>query len=173
MGGVTEIRGIESLIKAASLARVKLILAGRFNNQVFENKMKALPEWKNVEYLGEVSRSQMIQIFQKASLGMICFLPEPNHVNASPNKFFEYLSAGIPIVTSNFAHWQKFIQEYQIGVTFTPGDEKDMAKAIQSIINNDKYLAQASERAKKLCIEQHNWDNEYKKIKNVYNKITQ
>lgn len=171
VGGVTRIRGLKSLVLAASLSSCKLILGGSFDEKAYEEELKSLPEWNNVEYLGQVSREQMFEVFKRSSLGIIPFLPEPNHVKATPNKFFEYLSAGLPIVISNFEKWQSFIDRYGVGKTFIPGDEKSMAKAINSLLQDKDALEQMSHDARKLTIETRNWDNEAQKIKNLYQKV--
>ena len=172
IGGVTRIRGLKSLVQATSHGNFKLYLGGSFDENAFEQEVKELPEWKNVEYLGQVSRKEMFEVFEKSSLGIIPFLPEPNHINATPNKFFEYLSAGLPIVISNFTMWQKFMDTYQVGDTFQPGDPKDLALAISKLLDNRDELSLMSEKSKDLVLEKRNWDKEYFKIKKLYQRIS-
>ena len=141
------------------------------DEKAFENELKSLPEWENVEYFGQVDRKKMFEIFSKSCVGIIPFLPEPNHVNATPNKFFEYLSAGLPIVISNFPKWQSFIDKHDVGATFEPGNPEDLGKKLREILDKRQELDELGQKAKNLVIEKRNWDNEYKKIKNLYERI--
>lgn len=171
VGGVTRIRGLKSLVKAAHIANCKLILGGSFDERSFEEELKGLPEWRNVEYLGQVSREEMLKVFQRSCLGIIPFLPEPNHINATPNKFFEYLSAGLPILTSSFPKWKQFIEENQVGDTFSAGDEHDLALKLNKLLEDMAQLSSMSKEARELVIAKRSWDGEFKKIKSVYTKI--
>lgn len=172
VGGVTRIRGLKSLVEATKFSNTKLLLGGSFDEKKFEEELKSLPEWKsNVTYFGQVTREQMFDIFKKSNLGIIPFLPEPNHVNATPNKFFEYLSAGLPIVISNFEKWQIFINKHEVGKTFNPGDSEDLGRAINVLLSDLNSLKTMSDKSRTLVIEKRNWDNEYAKIKKLYQQI--
>lgn len=171
VGGVTRIRGLKSLVQATKYANCKLLLAGSFDETAFEEEVKNVPEWENVEYLGQVDRKKMFEIFSKSCVGIIPFLPEPNHVNATPNKFFEYLSAGLPIVISNFPKWEIFIDKHEVGATFEPGNAEDLGQKLGKILDKRHELDMLSQKAKNLVIEKRNWDNEYKKIKDLYESI--
>ncbi|MAZ47783.1 MAG: glycosyl transferase [Halobacteriovoraceae bacterium] len=172
IGGVTRIRGLKSLVQATEIGNFKLLLGGSFDEKAFEDELKSLLEWKNVKYYGQVSRDQMFEIFKESNLGIIPFLPEPNHVNATPNKFFEYLSAGLPIVISNFEKWQNFINKHKVGRTFNPGDSEDLGRAINDLLSDREALKNMSDKSKTLVIEKRNWDNEYTKIKKLYQQIS-
>ena len=48
--------------------------------------------------------------FQGRRLVLVTFLKTPNHIDAQPNKMFEYMSAGLPIITSNFPLWREIVE---------------------------------------------------------------
>src|SRR6202008_1790834 len=57
-----------------------------------------------------------------------------------PNKFFEYLHAGLPVVASDFPELRRIIDSYQAGVTCDPEDPRAIAAAIGSVVDDpDRY----------------------------------
>ena len=111
IGGISEIRGIETLVKACEFIDGKLVLAGKFNNAALEQRVKSLEGWKKVEFKGFVNREEAKHIMAESKAGIVTFLPLPNHINAQPNKMFEYMSASLPVICSNFPLWRSIIEK--------------------------------------------------------------
>lgn len=171
VGAISDIRGIEQLVESLKNTKIKLYLAGTFNNINFEDKVKKSEGWKNVEFLGQINREQMKEYLLKSKLGIIPFLPAPNHINANPNKFYEYLSAGVPIACSNFPLWKDFVTEHNIGITFNPKSPSDIFKKIDQLINNSNELEAMSKNAKLIIKNECNWEKEAQELLRVYRRI--
>ena len=52
--------------------------------------------------------------------GVVTFNPVPNYVNSLPIKMFEYMSAGLPVVCSDFESWKEIVEDNGCGVTADP-----------------------------------------------------
>jgi glycosyltransferase involved in cell wall biosynthesis len=61
-----------------------------------------MPGWRKVDERGFVDRENVRDILAHSVAGLVTFLGVPNHINAQPNKMFEYMSAGLPVIASNF-----------------------------------------------------------------------
>jgi len=175
-GGITEKRGIYQLIKAIEFVNEKmdcrLILAGEIYPKEFYKRLKKMNGWKYVEYKGLLSREDMAKELSKAKLGVVLFLPEKNHIEAQPNKLFEYMSAKLPIICSNFPLWEEIVTKNNIGVSADPTDPNNIANAIIDFLNfSEEKINTMRERAKYLIDTKYNWENEEKKLINLYKNL--
>ena len=56
-------------------------------------------------------------------------------MDAWPIKLFEYMSAGIPVIASNFPKWKGIIQENNCGIFVDPTNAEDIANARRILAN--------------------------------------
>ena len=115
MGAISEIRGIESLINACENINGTLVLAGKFTSKYLEQRIRSLKGWKNVDYRGLINREEVKQLLSESKAGIVTFLAEPNHINSQPNKMFEYMSAQLPVICSNFELWKSIVEVNNCG----------------------------------------------------------
>ncbi len=170
-GGITEERGIINLVKALKDINTKLILAGPVNNKSYLNEMKKLKEWNKVDFLGLVDRNEVRNIMSKSIAGLVTFLAMPNHINAQPNKIFEYMSSCIPVIGSNFDLWKSIIEDNNCGLCVTPDKPEEITKAMKYLQNNPDIAKQMGKNGQKAVLEKYNWNIEEQKLFNVYNEI--
>ncbi len=70
-----------------------------------------------------------------------------NHEAALPNKLFEMLHSGLPIVTSDIRAMSEFVREHQLGVVFRSGDAADLARAVTEVLADPERWTSRQERA--------------------------
>ena len=175
IGGISEIRGIREMISAINLVDeqhdVKLLLGGSFMPSKLESEMKNDPGWRKVNYLGWLSRERLSNCLSNTKIGLILFHPAPNHIEAQPNKLFEYMSAGLPVVASNFPLWQEIIEENNCGVCVDPLSADEIAETINWLIENPERAKKMGENGRRVVEEKYNWENEAKKLIKVYEEL--
>lgn len=170
IGGISKIRGIHELVQSLEGTNAVLDLAGAIPED-FRASLEQLAGWKNVNPLGYIDRKQSLDIKASVSAGVVTFLPLPNHINAQPNKIFEYMASGLPIIGSNFPLWKEIIEKNACGVCVNPLDPADIRKGIQFILNNPDTAREMGKRGKKLVLEKYNWDIEVKKLQEAYSVL--
>lgn len=168
VGGITEIRGIESLVRACDKISGKLVLVGRFSDTSFENKIKSLDGWKHVDYRGFLSRQEVKTILAESKVGIVTFLSAPNHVNSQPNKMFEYMSASLPVLSSNFRLWKSIIETNECGFCVNPQDSTEIAEKINLLFENDNLVEQLGNNGRSSVNTIFNWGIEEKKLLKLY-----
>jgi glycosyltransferase involved in cell wall biosynthesis len=169
LGGIARIRGIEEVIKSLSfLEGIRLNLAGKFSEAYVEKSVKNSPEWKKVNELGFLSRKKVSEVLARSKVGLVTFHNVPNHIDAQPNKMFEYMSAGIPIVTSNFPMWKEIVVNNKCGVCVDPKNPQQIADAINFLITNPIEASEMANNGYEAVQKKYNWGVEEKKLFNLY-----
>ena len=171
VGGIDKIRGIFEVIEAIDQTDVNLLLAGRFSDVIQREQAAAMPGWTHVEELGQLNRKEVAQTLARAMAGLVLFHPEPNHINAQPNKMFEYMSAGIPVIASNFPRWKQVLESHLCGICIEPMNPKAIAEAIQWIIDHPNEAKRMGENGRKAVEERTNWEQESKTLLELYKEI--
>ena len=170
-GGITEERGIINIVKAIDKLDTKIILAGSVDSENYLKKMETLPEWKKIDFLGLVERKEVAEIMSKSIAGIVTFLPMPNHINAQPNKIFEYMSSGIPVIGSNFNLWKEIIEENNCGICVDPTKPSEISKALLKLKNNPNIVTEMGKNGQKAVLEKYNWKVEEGKLFRVYQSL--
>lgn len=169
VGGIAQIRGIKEIIKAFEyLDNIGLNLVGEFNTKIIEEEVKSYSSWKSINELGILGREAVAETMSYSKAGLVTFYPLPNHIDAQPNKMFEYMSAGLPLITSNFPFWKDIVEGNTCGLCVNPLKPKEIADAIAYIINNPKVAEQMGKNGKKAVEEKYNWKIEEKKLYKIY-----
>ncbi|MBN4051292.1 glycosyltransferase, partial [bacterium AH-315-M05] len=127
--------------------------------------------WENVNDLGVLDREKVIETMKRAIVGIVVFLPLPNHVHAQPNKLFEYMSSGLPVIASNFPLWKEIVEKNNCGICVDPLNPQEIAKAISFLMDNHQTAKKMGENGIKRVKEEYNWDIEGKKLIDVYEKL--
>jgi len=172
-GGILPDRGIRELVTAMSLLPhdVTLKLAGDFFPPTFKQELSLLPGWSKVEALGLLDRSSMATLLGSVRAGIVCFLPEPNHIHAQPHKLFEYMSAGIPVIASNFPLWRRIIQDIGAGMLVDPCNPKSLADAIAFVMTHPDEAEAMGRRGREAVEKDYNWEQEQQKLLQFYSDL--
>lgn len=172
VGGIAQIRGIKEVVKAMEFTnKVKLNLVGAFSEKAVEEETKSYSGWQKVNELGFLDRVGVADVMSNSKAGIVTFYPLPNHIDAQPNKMFEYMSAGLPIITSNFPLWKEIVEGNNCGICVNPLEPKEIAKAIDYIINHPNEAEQMGQNGKKAVVEKYNWQVEEKKLFEIYKEL--
>jgi len=172
IGGISQIRGIKQMINSlSSLNDITLLLAGKFSSKRLKEEISSLDGWKNVKELGQISREESITIKKQSFAGLILFLPVPNHINAQPNKMFEYMASGIPVIASNFPLWKEIIDNNNCGICVDPLNNNEIINAITLLRKNPELAKKMGGNGIKMVNERYNWEKEAIKLLHFYQKL--
>lgn len=173
VGGISKIRGIEEIVNAAekSVELEKLVVAGNFNSKKLGEEIRKLEGWKKVEELGSIDRNGVKNVLSKSIAGLVTFLPQENHIDSQPNKMFEYMSAGIAVIGSNFPLWKEIIEVNDCGICIDPLNPDEIANGIDYLILNPEVASKMGMNGRKAVLDKYNWEKEEQKLFKAYESL--
>ncbi len=134
-GLLDESRGLKHIIEAIKeLKFIKLIIAGNGNYSNEINNASNLNT--NIKYLGWIDYTEVLEMSHHADILFAFYDPEiPNNRYASPNKLFESMMCGKPIIINSETYASKIVQNENCGITVEYGNVKDIKFAIYQLYN--------------------------------------
>ncbi|USG67139.1 glycosyltransferase family 4 protein [Brevibacillus ruminantium] len=175
IGDISMIRGVKQTVEALSRlpesSPVRLKLAGRFAPPELEEEFRSMPGWERVEYLGWLSRDHIRKLLAEVRGGIVPYHPVPNYIDAQPNKLFEYMAAGIPVIASDFPLWREFVAKENCGVLVNPQNVDAIARAIQELLDDPDEAQAMGRRGRSVVEERYNWEAEGRSLTALYQKL--
>lgn len=166
-------RGIECAIEAMQyMENSQLVLAGDGD---LANELKALAGKLNVSnqvcFLGRIPLEDMKYYTAQAHLGLS--IEEDRGLNyrfALPNKLFDYIQQGVPVLVSDLPEMKRIVDQYQIGLVLGKHNPQLMAKQIQTAMFDLEqrvlWKINLKKAAQDLC-----WENEEKVLMDIFQPL--
>lgn len=175
VGSITEIRGARTMVKALEFTKpcVHLQVAGKFYPSQLEEELRQLSGWHRVEVKGWLDRQGVENLLGQTRAGLLVFHSAPNHVDAQPNKLFEYMAAGLPVIASDFPLWRQIIDGAGCGILVDPHDARAIAEAIDWVLDNPEKAESMGKRGRIAVEKYYNWSSEAEQLFKVYRNILQ
>lgn len=177
IGGMTRIRGIHEMIDAMTYTDqsreddILLRLAGTFQPLGLRSEIETMAGWRQVDFLGWVNRARVAEILGNVLAGLVLFLPAPNHMYAYPNKMFEYMSASLPVIASDFPLWRRIVDSAGCGLLVNPQDSQAIADAMRWILEHPVEAEAMGKRGRQTIEKYYNWNTEADKLVTLYKKL--
>jgi glycosyltransferase involved in cell wall biosynthesis len=103
--------------------------------------------------------------------GIALFPPTEHYRKKELTKFFEYMNAGLPIISSDFPVWKEFMDTYECGIAVDPNNDDEIKQAIHYLRNNPEEAKQMGENGRKAVQEHLNWRTQEETLINWYDEL--
>ena len=174
-GGLIANRNLETMVNALKYVqnkRVALIILGK---GPIKNRLQKIVVRESLHdrvfFIPAVSQDELIDMTVMADVGLVPY--QANCLNTyycTPNKLYEYIAAGIPILVNNLPELKRVVDTFGNGWTADLNTPKSFANAIDLAFSTERGLIQRRENSTKafktLC-----WEQEEKKLLAVYDEI--
>lgn len=171
-GAVNEARAFEYLVPAMRWVNSRLVICGDGN---FMEQLKTLIRdhglEDKIELKGMLAPDELWNISQQAYIGIaVAEKTGLNQYYALPNKFFDYIHAGLPQVTMNYPEYQKINRQYEVAVLVDDLAPQLIADALNNLLTDDVVYNRLKENCLK-ARQELNWQNEEKKLLAFYQSV--
>jgi glycosyltransferase involved in cell wall biosynthesis len=172
VGRITFNRGLEQLIMSLGYLEDCCLVCMGGGDEKYKEGLLSLAKETGVDqrffFFGPVPSEKVVDIAGGADLGIAAIGNSClSYYYCSPNKLFEYMNAGIPVIASAFPELEKVVLRHKIGLTFDPSNPQDIARAARQVLKDPKTRKQMRQNALKAA-KFYNWDNESEKLLQIY-----
>jgi glycosyltransferase involved in cell wall biosynthesis len=148
LGGIVQHRGLEQLIDAAAVRSDLAVVMLGPSSDAYRGGLERLAAERGVaertRFLPPVAPSEIRRHAVGADVGISTiqdtFL---NYRYALPNKLFDYLHAGLPVVASDFPDMRALVERYGVGAVCDPASPRSVAEAIDRVAGDPQMREKA------------------------------
>lgn len=169
-GSLAPVRLLEETFNAYEQNQdIHMIIAGYgIYDQLAETVAEKYP---NFEYKSSLSYPEVLKIEAAAKVLSAIYDPSvTNHKYAAPNKFYESLALGKPMIVCQGTGIDQIVEEYGLGMII-PYDVDAFYTAIRKLLANSKLRNEMGRRAKRLFNEKYNWTKTEQILLDAYEKL--
>ncbi len=171
--GINVDRGTEELIMAMrpehGIENALLLIIGS-GNVIGQLKKQVNGEnlGNRVWFLPKMPYEQLIQYTSLATIGVSLDKPDSlNYLFSLPNKLFDYIMAGTPVLVSDLPELRRIVDKYQVGMISKNHDPAHIAACIKLMLSDPEQLSQWKTNCLDVAKEL-NWENEEQVIWRIY-----
>lgn len=171
--GINIDRGGEELIEAISLLpEFFLVVVGSGDViDILKQRTIELNITNRVLFQSKVPYDEMMQYTLNADLGVT--LDKDTNLNyrySLPNKIFDYLKAGIPVLSSDLPEIRLVVEEFDVGAIVSSHNPNEIALAIRSLLSDEERILRCRENAK-FAAAKLNWQSQEPLLMNIFKKF--
>lgn len=162
LGAMGEANGLDYIMKAAKSlkqrgeTKIQIVIGG--DGKTKQDLMNYCEEHdlSNVTFLGYIPRKKIPMYTRLANVTMTCFKPLPILATNSPNKFFDSLAAGKPIIVNSDGWTKDIVKTKYVGYHVDPATPNHLAELLIAIQHDEKRLEQMAPQIRKLAETDYN-----------------
>ena len=170
-GNLSQQRGLEQLVRAVAFipTSVRLVIMG---TGLLREGLERLAESEKcggrITFREPVLPGEILPYVASADLGVVLFEPvEMNNYFASPNKLFDYLMAGVPVIASDLPEIARLVDSLKVGCLVNQGDPIDIGRGVVEVLESDDYGGMR-DRARRAAIDFYNWEKQAQGLLGIY-----
>jgi glycosyltransferase involved in cell wall biosynthesis len=161
-GFLTEERGLSTFLRGFSLAKnkypsIELTLAGDGESyNELQSLVKDLKLADSVTLSGSYSYKDVLPMYEKTDIGVLPYRNDVFRNHSIPNKLFDYMACGKPLLVSQTKPTRRIVEETRAGIAVDCSQPETIAQGISNLLESDTISM--GRNGRKAFLEQYNWE---------------
>ncbi len=175
-GAMRKANNLSVLLHAMKLIEVDDILMVFVGNGNERDGLRELAEslqLKNVLFKETVKKSEMPAVLAAADCGVGCLAPIPLFTMPYPNKVFDYMAAGRPVLCAIDGEIRKVVEKSECGIYASAQSPSDISKAIVKIASDKRGADQLGQNGKYFVQEYFDRGLQAKQLENLLRQVVE
>jgi len=175
-GAISDANNLELIINATEKLQkvgspVIFVIAGDGREKPRLEKLVETKKLKNVIFLGKISKYEVVNLYRRAIACIVLFKNLPVLSTNSPNKFFDAVSTGKPIITNMRGWIGEMVESNKIGFSVENDNPQAIVDAVNKLINMDKkQIEEMGQNARKLAVEKFDSNAMASKLEMIFKR---
>jgi glycosyltransferase involved in cell wall biosynthesis len=161
-------RGLAEMVEACGTVQLPLVLAGGIGTKEAAWLRKTSSD---VQYMGKLGRSEIAALLNESLIGLSLLLPEPNYLHSLPTKLFEYMAAGLPVITSDLPKSKEIVQAAGCGFSVSLDNPKALTDKLSILLSNPGHAIELGLAGRAAVSRDYNWEHDAAELKALYCEI--
>lgn len=172
IGGISPERGLFEMVDIMNkLPDKSLLICGPFVSESYKEKALQKIKNNNITFSGVLNRNEIQDALKNSRIGLVLLKKNDRYAESLPIKMFEYMAASLPVIVTDFDLWKKIIDDAKSGYYFNPQNINDIVIYIENLLKDQENMKILGESGRKFVMDRYNWENEEKKLLNLYKKL--
>lgn len=163
LGLLEKPRGIETVLDGVALLRDRGvdvfvdIIGGGMDEKLFHDTAERNglgPEI--VHFHGMLPYDEALAIFHRTDVGLVPHFAVESCSTTIPNKLFDYMSYGLPVITTDMPPAERIVNEIGSGAVFRSEDPIDFARAVETLVD-DEHRRRCGRAGREAIVGRYNW----------------
>ena len=133
---------------------------------------KACKDIPNIKWHGRVDYEKALELSSQADVLFATYDPAvPNHRYSSPNKLFEAMMLGKPIIVARDTNMDRIVSEHDCGIIVSYGNDAEFENALIQLAGDPSLRKRLGENARKAYETRYSWDIMKSRLIELYSQI--
>lgn len=176
LGSLFPGRGAELTIDSVAYfnKNIFLVMIGPIDSDIYLKQLRdraAKISSENIIIAPPIPPKEVYNYLMSADAGIVFYESTCFANNGLPNKLFDYMMAGLPMIASAMSEIRRVINETKAGIAIDNADPKELASAVSRVLSSEEDLEFYRGNARRFALEKYNWTMEAKKILELYRTV--
>ncbi|MES5485789.1 glycosyltransferase family 4 protein [Bradyrhizobium sp. INPA03-11B] len=161
-------RGLIEMVDACASVHLPLVLAGTIGREeeAWLEKSSA-----DVSYRGKLGRGEIAALLNESLVGFNLLLPEPNYLLSLPTKLFEYMAAGLPVISSDLPKSREIVEAAGCGFVVSLKDPTALLDRLSTLVDDPQRAIALGLAGRVAVANNFNWRHDAGELNQLYRRL--